>query len=155
MAEPVKIEQPPITLEPQDPLPESTWLWRRAFIFALTGIIAIGVWMMVQAIVNVTANEPDLAVGAMVKVIGWLLLFGWFNSTYYLIAPSAEQLTRLIQTASLLKSNVPFLSRSSAKAPDGTTAQTEYATGPAAPAAPSEPPQAEPVPEIDAAPTAR
>jgi hypothetical protein len=89
--EPAATGGPPATVDSQDPLPEAQWFWRRCFIFVTTAVIIVGIWLMVQSIRDVTGDEPQLAVGAFVKIIGWMLLFQWFTSTYYLIAPSAEQ----------------------------------------------------------------
>jgi hypothetical protein len=127
--EPAATGGPPATVDSQDPLPEAQWFWRRCFIFVTTAVIIVGIWLMVQSIRDVTGDEPQLAVGAFVKIIGWMLLFQWFTSTYYLIAPSAEQVTRMWQTANLLKSGLGFSSEKTATGPDGSTASTQTKVG--------------------------
>lgn len=136
-----------------DPLPESTWFWRRCFIFALTAISAAGVWLMVQAIRDLAANNPTLAVPAFQRIIGWLLLFDWCVVTYYLVAPTGEQITRWVQTAGMLKNGVALFGTATTQTPD-TTAQTTVAAGKPAPA-PAPIATAPPAPPIDAAPTSR
>lgn len=129
-----------------DPLPEATWGWRRSFIFVLTTVSVAGIWLMVQSIRDVTAANPDLAVGAFVKIIGWVLMFDWCIATYYLVAPTGEQITRWVQTAGMLKSGVQLATSAAVRGIEGSSAQTTTVAGQAF---------RPPVPEVDAAPTSR
>lgn len=85
---------PPLQADVQDPLPESNWLYRRWFIFVLSTINIIGLWWIGRHV-----QDHDAA-------FRWLLLFQWFLITYYLIAPSAEQVVKMIQSASMFKQGV-------------------------------------------------
>lgn len=123
---------PPAEASLQDPLPESTWFWRRVFIFGTTTVLIIGVWVMVQTMVNIADGNPELVVGSFVKIIGWLLLYGWFNSTYYLVAPSAEHVTRMWGMVTSLKSGAVFQSRAAAHSPGGNAESSASAGKPPA-----------------------
>jgi hypothetical protein len=116
---------PPPTVDSQDPLPESNWFWRRVFTFAIITIIVIGEWIMVQTMVNLASNQPALIVAAFVKIIGWNSLISWFAMTYYIIAPSGEQVVKMANLASMLKGGVSWASTSTAQAPDGSAAVTQ------------------------------
>lgn len=76
----------------------------------------------------------------------WLVILTLVDRVLYLIAPSAEQATKMMATVSALKSGVGFASSSQASGPQGQ-ASSEARAGPA-PAAPA-PPAA---PEVDLAP---
>ncbi len=71
----------------QDPLPESQWKFRRAFTYAVT-IICL---LLVGWIVHKLASGEHLA-GVAYSLIGLCALL----ATYYLIAPSAETLAKII-----------------------------------------------------------
>lgn len=97
---------PPPHVNPQDPLPEASWFWRRVFIFATSTCIILGIWMMVNTMVHLAGDQPQLIVNAFLRIISMFMLYAWCNMTYYVIAPSAEQVVKLIQTAAMLKSGV-------------------------------------------------
>jgi hypothetical protein len=120
----------PPTVETHDPLPESNWLWRRVFIFAVTTVTVIGIWMMVQAMINQAGVQPPLIVGAFVKIIGWLLLLVWFLATYYMIAPTGEQIVKMWQSVTAWKSGIGTTVSQIARGADGSTATATTTTGP-------------------------
>lgn len=70
----------------QDPLPEGQWLFRRIFTWTLTilllALLAVVVWRM-----------PD---GQLQLVALWLIGLIGLVVTYYLLAPSAPELTLLV-----------------------------------------------------------
>jgi hypothetical protein len=70
-------------------------------------------------------GQPQLIVEAFVKIIGWVLLLLWFVITYYIIAPSGEQVVKMANLASMLKGGVSWATSSTAQAPDGTAATTQ------------------------------
>lgn len=73
--------------DPQDPLPESQWKFRRAFTYGATVVcLALVGW-----IIHKLADGEHLAGVAY----GLLILCGLL-ATYYLIAPSAETLAKII-----------------------------------------------------------
>lgn len=75
-----------------DNLPESNFKFRRIFSYvaatALTALIAIIIY-------RIDSGEylKDIAF--------WLIVLLWWVNTYYMVAPSAEQVTRIIQAARL------------------------------------------------------
>ena len=81
-------------IDPQDPLPESQWLWRRIYTYVAT-VACLG---LVGWIVHKLADGKHLA-GIAYGLIGLSALL----ATYYLIAPAAEHIVRAIQRVALLK----------------------------------------------------
>lgn len=75
-------------IDPQDPLPEGKWIWRRLFIWLLTIAACACIWWIVPRI----NGQAEL-----VDVIKWLIGAIIILATYYLIAPSAEHIVRLVQ----------------------------------------------------------
>lgn len=111
----------------QDPLPESSWLWRRVFTFVAVVIVfalLIGLsvaanrivasvveridTMSPQAVADITIRALDV-IGEMFRLMFWALLV---IVTYYMVAPSAEQITKMLQTARLLRAGVQVAARS-------------------------------------------
>lgn len=70
----------------QDPMPESQWLFRRVYTWTLTavllGLLGWIVWRMPPALLQLVAL--------------WLIGLIALVVTYYLLAPSAPELARLI-----------------------------------------------------------
>lgn len=87
----------------QDPLPESDFTWRRLYTWAVTiaafANVAFGVYLVGQA--AQAAPEPGLA--ALQDIMYWTIILAGIVVTYYMIAPSAEQIVRIIETARLLR----------------------------------------------------
>lgn len=120
---------PPPKVEAHDPLPESNWLWRRVFIFTLTTSIVVGVWMMVNSWVR-SGAPSQLIVGAELKVIGWLCLLVWFMATYYMIAPTGEQIVKMWQSVTAWKAGIATTITQTATGADGSKAVAQTTTGP-------------------------
>lgn len=117
---------PPATVDSQDPLPESQWFWRRVFVFVVTAVQLAGVSVLIDLIAGSgSANQTD----AYVEITRYVLLLTWFVYTYYLVAPSAEHVTRMWQTANVLRSGVGISSRKSATGADGSTASAQTVVG--------------------------
>lgn len=90
----------------QDPLPESSWFWRRVFVYIVTAAVLWMLWGAITQLGNVALVEPKLGVPALLTLCKWIIAFTGMMVTYYMIAPSAEQLTKMVKTVSLLKSGV-------------------------------------------------
>lgn len=142
---------PPVTADPQDPLPESNWKWRRIFIF-LSSLIAVGgvavvLWMLHGVVKTDLAGRQDVrttlaTVEALYNLGWWILMLLLADRILYLIAPSAEQATKMLATVWAWKSGVSTASAARSTAPDGSTAEASTSAGPAGvPPAPA-PPQA-------------
>lgn len=135
---PAAAATPPPTADPQDPLPESNWLWRRLLAFMIVGVIG---WQQVMA-GNRIARWGDK--GAHEKAIDALLdMTHWHISALggllilYMIAPSAEQVAKILSTLSAWKSGISTTSTSRAVAPDGSMAEATTSAG--KPKPPAEP----------------
>jgi hypothetical protein len=116
---------PPAT-DIQDPLPEANWLWRRVLSYGLClAVLAMMVgfgWAMFKIVNSVTGKIDNMnaaavveitlaslrTVEAMFRLMFWALMV---VVTYYMVAPSAEQIVKMLQTAGLLKAGVQMASR--------------------------------------------
>jgi hypothetical protein len=122
------------TEDPHDPLPESTFLWRRL----TTWVVCVALLVLIY--VNVLSLAAMQESAGIVKVTGWLCLLLWIALTYYMVAPSAEQITKVIQLARIWRSGVDLTQLSKpSEAVD---------TAPAPPVAPAPPPPPPPPVQI-------
>jgi hypothetical protein len=84
-----------MTLDPQNPLPEGQWLFRRIFTWtlsvALLGLLGWIIWRMPAEGLQLVA----------LWIIGLLALV----VTYYLLAPSAPELARILAE---IRGRLPF-----------------------------------------------
>ena len=80
-------------IDPQDPLPEPKFTYRRIFSYgvslALLAILGLIVWRI---------DDGD----ALRQLALYLCVLLFFVITYYMVAPSAEQIVKLIQSARVL-----------------------------------------------------
>lgn len=81
--------------DPQDPLPEGRWLYRRLFIWGVM-LFCCG---LLAFIVHRLEGDPS----ALKSVAQWTISLMALLSTYYLIAPSAEQLAKIVQAGRLFR----------------------------------------------------
>lgn len=129
--------------DPQDPLPEANWLWRRVFVFvalALAFGILIGLgWAVNRIVSNVVGriDSMDAVNVAQITVVALNVILKMFTLmfytvivvvTYYMVAPSAEQITKMLQTARLLKAGVQITSKAAIRTPEREE-QAESAAG--------------------------
>lgn len=96
---------------PQDPLPEANWLWRRVYVCAVTAACLWMLWGLVDRVGTVAVMRPTTGIAALIVITKWVIGLLGVVITYYLLAPSAEQITKMIKTASLLKAGVQVASR--------------------------------------------
>lgn len=142
-ATPTATASPP-SVDAQDPLPESNWLWRRIFVFLLTAALLVLVWIKVDSVADVARMGSREAIEGLVSLLRWCLWLIGILVLFYLLAPSAEQTAKLIQTARSLREGVRFQSVTRASGPEGTV-ETMNTAGPAP--APLEPEIPEPTEE--------
>lgn len=140
----------------QDPLPESNWFWRRVFTFAVTAVILFFMWGLVDRIGKVAVVAPSDGIPALLSVSKWMIVLCWFAITYYLLAPSAEQVTKMFKTATLLRSGVQMAASRVVREPGRTVEEAATVAQPPQPAipAPGAPIQAPEAPEAVEAPQA-
>lgn len=120
----------------QDPLPESSWFWRRVFVFGVTIAVLWMLWGAITQLANVALVEPRLGVPALLTLCKWIIGFTGMMVTYYMIAPSAEQLTKMVKTVSLLKAGVQVSGRR-VEGADGSSEEAKTVGLPPAPPIPS------------------
>jgi hypothetical protein len=120
-------ESDPQRVDVQDPLPEPSWLWRRVYTFALS-LISLGfIWYGAEAMFLLKRADELFAITRyMIAILGVLILF-------YMVAPSAEQIVRLIQAAKILQAGVPITRRAVSETTEGRT-EVETTAGQPAPA---------------------
>lgn len=132
MTTPTPPTTPPVAIDVQDPLPESSWSWRRGYVFAgaivqaiAFGFILAALWETSRKLGSMDSVQGLLSVaGLMYKLAWWLLIIHIIDKVLYLIAPSAEQATKMIQTAGILKAGVPIKSQQQYVATEGQVAAT-------------------------------
>lgn len=148
MADNAAAASPPPTADPQDPLPESNWFWRRIFIFVITACLLAGVWFKVDDLSVIALIQNETAIRGLVTILKWALSLVGIMVLLYLVAPSAEQVAKMLSTLSAWKAGISTVSTSRAIGSDGSTAEASVAAGRAPPI------QVMP-PTDDAAPTKR
>lgn len=122
-----------VSFDAQDPLPESDWTFRRWFTYVSSAVQAVGVAVLIWAIYQVALSMAALnSVDGLLRVVNHLARLAFYlivliatDKILYMIAPSAEQATKMIQTASMFKKGVEFRSKQTATtSPDGATGTT-------------------------------
>lgn len=127
----------------QDPLPEQDWTWRRTYTYALTLTSCIGVGYALHTLHDLRDAN------AVYGIAKWMLGIIAMLATYYMVAPSAEQIVKLIQAAKLLRAGVTTTKTATAETAQG--GRVEVATTAGIPIEPA--PAVEE--EADAAPRSR
>jgi len=139
------------TTDLQDPLPEASWLWRRVFVFTTTAAVLFMLWGAIDRLAAVALSAPHLGVPALLSLCKWIIGFSGLMATYYMVAPSAEQIVKMLKVAALLRSGVQMAGRQRVEA-DGST-DTARTVG--RPPAPPVPPVAGPEPSHQDRPESR
>jgi hypothetical protein len=101
--QPVTISAPPaaaITIDPQNPLPEPSFLHRRIIAYLVVMVSLALMWYMAISFRALEAPEELLTLSK------WIIGFAALISTYYYIAPSAAELTNMIQSAKIIRSGM-------------------------------------------------
>lgn len=73
-------------IDPQDPLPEGDWKFRRMFVYGLVLLLVVALFMTIAL-----SPKPDLQ-----RIAGWLILLIGFVTVLYLVAPSAVEVIRML-----------------------------------------------------------
>lgn len=107
----------------QDPLPETNWFWRRVYTFALSLISVAFIWFGLEALNSM--REPQLVYSVTRYMIGVHVLL----ITFYMLAPSAEQIVKLIQAAKLLHAGVPMTRSAVVQTPQGGRTEVKTTAG--------------------------
>lgn len=110
-------------IDVQDPLPETNWFWRRVYTFVLSLVSVAFIWYGLEALNNMREAESVYRVTRYMIGVHVLLI------TYYMVAPSAEQIVKLVQAAKLLRAGVPITRSASIQTPQGGRAEVTTAAG--------------------------
>lgn len=102
-----------IKLDPQDPLPESNWLYRRWFNFGTQAVL-----LLILAGASVL-HEAAIAAWIVVAII--------CNGIFYTVAPSGEQVAKMLASVSAMKAGVNFATRQEVDANAGTASSVSTA----------------------------
>lgn len=78
-------------MDPQDPLPESKWFWRRLIVFLSVAAAYALLFLVVR---SALAEDMAQIARELMILLGVILLF-------YLVAPSANQIAELLATLKL------------------------------------------------------
>ncbi len=109
-------------IDPQDPLPEGSWLWRRAFTYGLSIACLVFIWFGVEALWDMRQATAIFQITRyMIGILAVLI-------TFYMVAPSAEQIVKLIQAARTLRASIPTNTTVKADSTAGT-AEAHRQTG--------------------------
>lgn len=95
-------DETPHKIDPQDPLPETNWFWRRVYTFALSLISLAFIWYGLEALNAMRQPQHVFSITRYMVGVHVLLI------TFYMLAPSAEQIVKLVQAAKLLRAGVPL-----------------------------------------------
>lgn len=96
----VQIEAESVKIDAQDPLPENNFFWRRVFSWAITLLCLAFVAYVLESLHSLGAAEYIFYLGKYLIGLVTLLV------TYYMIAPSAEQIAKMIQAAKIIRSGI-------------------------------------------------
>jgi hypothetical protein len=104
----VSIAAAPPATDCQDPLPESNWLYRRWLVFAGEALRAVGLAFIMFALYGVATTGPAgaEATGYLYQLGVWLIILSLVDRVLYLVAPSAEQATKMMATVSAWRGGV-------------------------------------------------
>jgi hypothetical protein len=104
---------PPVTVDPQNPLPEPSFFWRRWIAILICANALVFAWFAAAWLVG---GEQWGSLYGLTKL---LIYFAALVLTYYFIAPSATELTNMIQSAGLMKKSLD-VAETAAKSAAGT-----------------------------------
>jgi len=129
--QPLTISAPPaptVTVDPQNPLPEPSFFWRRVIACAVTAFACTLAWITAGHLFALGDAERLYSLTKLVIIGAGLVL------TYYFVAPSAAELTSMIQTAKLQRHAVEAAMSAQNKAipddPRWRQARSQQSVGP-------------------------
>lgn len=134
----------------QDPLPETDWFWRRLYTFLFTLLSVAFIWYGLASLQQLGQAEMIYRVTRYMIGVHVMLI------TYYMVAPSAEQIIKIIQSAKIIRAGIPITRAVAAETPQGGRVEAKTVAGaPEALSPPPTPPAAPEPSEEDYAPRSR
>lgn len=100
---------PPPSVDVQDPLPEASWFWRRTITF-LVVIPSVAVNIGAALFLYWLGSDNGL-----VTLVKWNLSFAMIAILLYLAGANAAEITKLVQSSSLLKAGVQLHQKATAE----------------------------------------
>ncbi|HLP67183.1 MAG TPA: hypothetical protein VK181_06660 [Rhizobium sp.] len=118
--QPVTITAPPaqVTVDPQNPLPEPSFFWRRVLTIIITVATLLMTWHNLEALHDLKDSRDLLTLSK------WLLALDAMALTYYFIAPSAAELTAMIQSAKIIRGGMTLAASPQTAAQGDSSPQT-------------------------------
>ena len=145
-----QIDPATASVDVQDPLPETDWFWRRLFTFIFTLLSVAFIWYGLASLQQL--GEAD----AIYRVTRYMIGVHVMLITYYMVAPSAEQIIKIIQSAKIIRAGIPITRSVAAETPQGGRVEAKTTAGaPEVIAVPVPAPAPAPADEEDYAPRSR
>lgn len=124
--------------DPQDPLPESKWAPRRWSSFAVCFAAAILLLLCLRILWRVSHEASSEAVAlavveGVVSIAGYLVAIIIFDRILLMVAPSAEQVIKMLATAGMLIRGVSIKTETTTKATPGAATSSSTTTTAAPP----------------------
>ena len=113
----------PQRVDVQDPLPEINWFWRRTYTFILSLVSLAFIWFGAESMFQL--NEP----AKLFQITRYMIGILFFLILCYMVAPSAEQIVKLVQAAKILQSGIPITRQASSQSPDGSYVEVKTTAG--------------------------
>lgn len=135
---------PPPSVDAQDPLPESNWTFRRLLAFLIVALWGFNTIVTGDRIAG-SGADPLAVVTGLLNFQHWNTAVLVIIVLLYMVAPSAEQVVKMMQTVGALKAGVNFAATQTATSPAGGAAGAQTLAGkdvtpPAPPPGPAIPP---------------
>lgn len=112
-----------VRVDVQDPLPETSWLWRRIYVFTFSMISVAFILYGLESLHGLRDAEAVYRITRyMIAIHAMLILF-------YMVAPSAEQIVKLIQAARIIRSGVPVSRSAVVETPEEGRTEVSSTTG--------------------------
>lgn len=117
-----------VSVDPQNPLPESNWKYRRLMVFFGLALFSGAIGVIIWRVSVLGAENPLSAINSLTYIAYCMVGLLALDRALYLVAPSAEQFANWMQTVAAWKSGVSFQSKSTAETAQGKVT-SEQASG--------------------------
>jgi hypothetical protein len=118
----------------QDPLPEGSFFYRRIFTYVVTllllAILGWIVWGLTDALAEIVKGDADATatVEVLRDIAFYSICFAAWLATTYVIAPSGEQVVKMVQSAKIAVANkIPGFPGRSPPPPETAAADEDFA----------------------------
>lgn len=112
-----------VRVDVQDPLPETNWFWRRVYTFMLSLVSVAFIWYGMEALTLMREAESVYQITRYMIGVHVILI------TFYMVAPSAEQIVKMIQATKLMRDGVTVSRTVVAETPGGGRTEVSTSAG--------------------------